>query len=208
MWQPAASLEPSLRGPLRRAFRLRVARLEDHPANLELPAERGERLRWATARGDRRLPVPHQLLRQHPQPGEIARQTKQDVRRLLAEHQGARDRPRPAHLASDHPATTQLTVADRNVPPRLPQIALDQLTRPIDRPLERPRYNEPGTNLADEVIKDRLPTLIAQLRRELPQALRLDPRIRLQLLTNPILEEDRPQGLDAQGPPDGALGCL
>ena len=61
---------------------------------------------------------------------------------------------------------------------RLPQVALDQLPRPIDRPLERPRGQEPWPDLPHEVIEDRPPARIAQLRRELPQPLRRDPRIR------------------------------
>jgi len=45
---------------------------------------------------------------------------------------------------------------DRDLLARLPQVALDKLPRPIDRPLERPRHQEPRADLAHEVIKDRL----------------------------------------------------
>ena len=69
-------------------------------------------------------------------------------------------------------------MTDRDLLARLPQIALHQLARPIDRPLKRPRPQEPRPDLADIVIEDRLPALIAELARHLPQPLRLDPRIR------------------------------
>src|SRR5580704_3686063 len=77
---------------------------------------------------------------------------------------------------------------DRDQLRRFPQIALDQLARSIDRPLERPRRQEAWPDLADEVVKDRLPTLIAKLAGHLPQPLRLDPRLPSQLLTDPVLE--------------------
>ena len=123
---------------LQRALRLRIPRLEDHPPELQLAAERRERLRRPAARGDRRLAIPHQLLRQRPQPRQVPGQAPEDVRRLLAEHQRARDRARPAHLAGHHPPATPLPMPDRDMLPRLPQIALHQLARPIDRPLKRP----------------------------------------------------------------------
>jgi hypothetical protein len=78
---------------LKLPLRLRIARLEDHPTNLQLPAEGDELSRGATPRGDRRLAVPHQLLRQRTKPPQIPRQPEQDVRRLLAEDQRPGDRP-------------------------------------------------------------------------------------------------------------------
>ena len=77
---------------------------------------------------------------------------------------------------------------DRDVFARLPQVALHQLPRSIDRPLKRPRHHEPRTDLADIVIKDRLAAHIPKLRGELPQPLGLDRRIGRQLLTDPVLE--------------------
>ncbi len=79
-----------------------------------------------------------------------------------------------------------LTVTDRDQLPRLPQIALHQLARPINRSLERPGSQIPRPDLANEVIKDRLATVIAELASHLPQPLRLNPRISRQLLANPI----------------------
>ena len=67
-----------------------------------------------------------------------------------------------------HPATAPLPVPDRDLLGRLPQIALHQLPRPIDRPLKRPRRQEPRPDLADIVIKDRLAARIAQARRPSP----------------------------------------
>ena len=79
-----------------------------------------------------------------------------------------------------HPAAALLPVPDRDQLPRLPQIALHQLARPIDRPLERPLDQEPRPDLPHVVVEDRLAALIADLARHLPQPLRLDPRIRPQ----------------------------
>jgi hypothetical protein len=77
---------------------------------------------------------------------------------------------------------------DRHMSPRLPEVALHQLPRSIDRPLKRARDHEPRTDLADIVIKDRPATQIPQVSRELPQPLRLDRRLRAQLLTDPVLK--------------------
>ena len=175
-------------------LRLRVTGVEDDPADLQLAAERQERLARPAAGGNRRLAVPHELLRTHPQPRQRARQPGENVRRLLAEHQSARERARPARLRRDDPAAAGLAIADRDVLARLPQIALDQLRRPIDRPLERALDQEPRPHLADIVIKDRLAAPIADLFGELTQPLRRDLRIGLQLLTDPLLErvQDRP----------------
>ena len=81
-----------------------------------------------------------------------------------------------------------LTVPDRDQLPWLPQIALHQLTRPINRPLERPLDQEPRADLPNVIVEDRLPALIADLASKLPQPLRLDPRISLKLLADPVLE--------------------
>ncbi len=169
-------------------LRLGITGIKNDPADLQLPTERQERLARLAAAGDRRLSVPDQLLRPHPQPLEVARQPREDVRRLLAEDQGAGERPRPARLARDDPPTAGLPITDRDVPARLPQIALDQLRRPINRPLERALHQEPRPHLAHVVIEDRLAARIADLPSKLPQPLRGDLRIGLQLLTDPVLE--------------------
>ena len=58
---------------------------------------------------------------------------------------------------------------------------------PADRPsAESPRPHKPRTDLAHIVIKDRLPTRIAQVGGDLPQPLRLDRRVGLQLLADPL----------------------
>src|SRR5947208_16718460 len=99
---------------LKNPLRLRISRLENDPANPELPAEPGERFRRSPAAGvDRALAITHQLLRKHPEPLKAASDTPQDVRRLLGEDQRARDQPRPAHLRGHHVAATQLAVPDR-----------------------------------------------------------------------------------------------
>ena len=76
-------------------------------------------------------------------------------------------------------------MTDRDQLPRLPQIALHQLARPIDRPLEPPRPQGPRPDLADEVVEHRLAALITQLACHLPQPLRLDRRISRQLIGDP-----------------------
>ncbi|MEA2198411.1 MAG: hypothetical protein QOJ25_2462 [Solirubrobacteraceae bacterium] len=170
---------------LKRALSLRVTRLEDHPPDLELTTERCERRGRTTTRRDRGLAVPNQLLRQRTQPAEVPSETPQDVWRFLAEDQRAGDRARPTHLTRHHPPTAPLTMTNRDLLPGLPQIALDQLARPVDRPLERPCCEKPRADLPNEVVEDRLPTLIAHLRRELPKPLRRDPRLGRELLTDP-----------------------
>src|SRR4051794_11757924 len=75
---------------------------------------------------------------------------------------------------------------DPNRLARLPQIALHQLARAIDRALKGATDEEPGSDLAHVVIEDRLAARIAKLGRHLPQAKRLDRRIRTQLLTDPV----------------------
>ena len=173
---------------LQRALRLRIPGFQNHPPQLKRTAERGKVRRRPAARRDRRLAIPHQLLRQRPQPREVPRQPPEDVRRLLAEHQRPRDRARPTHLTCHHPATTLLTMTNRQVLAGLPQITLHKLARPIDRPLKRPRPDEPRPRLTDIVIKDRLAARIADLARHLAQPLRLNPRISRQLVADPVLE--------------------
>ncbi len=82
----ATGLEVRTHEPMRALecpLRLQIPRLEDHPPQLQPPAESGERLRRAATRANRGLPVPHQLLRQRTNPAQIPGQTPEDVRRLL-----------------------------------------------------------------------------------------------------------------------------
>ena len=189
--EPAARHEVRAHEPVRALqdpLRLRIGRLQDHPANPELPAESHEVRRRAAVTGDRALPIPHQLLRQHPDPAEAAAEAPQDVRHLLREHQDARHQPGQAQLRRHHIPAALLPVTDRDQVPGLPQIALHQLTRPIDRPLKGATHLKPRTDLANVVIKDRLATLIAELGRHLPQPQRLNRRISSQLLADPLSE--------------------
>jgi hypothetical protein len=79
-------------------------------------------------------------------------------------------------------------VADRDRRVRLPEIALDQFPRPVDRALERALDQEAGTELSHVVVEDRLAALIAEVGRHLPQPQRLDRRIGPQLLADPVPE--------------------
>jgi hypothetical protein len=55
-----------------------------------------------------------------------------------------------------HPAATQLPVTDLDQPARLPQIALHQLARPLDRALKGAPPLTAGANLPNVVVEDRL----------------------------------------------------
>ncbi len=125
-----------------------------------------------------------------PQPPETAARVAHRMSGASLEKiSAARDHPRPAHLTGHHPPATPLPMTDRDEPPRLPQVALDQLARPIHRPLKRPRSaQEPRPDLAHVVIEDRLAAHIAQLDRHLPQPLRRDPRISTPALADPVPE--------------------
>jgi len=82
---------------LEHSFGLRVAWVEDDPADAELPADGGELVgRPAAAGVDRALAVPDELLGQRADPLQRAPQTPQDVGRLLGEDKRAGDHARPA----------------------------------------------------------------------------------------------------------------
>src|SRR5207248_7990898 len=83
-------------------------------------------------------------------------------------------------------AAACLAVPDRDRRPRLPQITLRQLPRPIQRALERPPYQKPRPHLAHVLVEDRLAARVAELGRKLAQPLRLDRRLGPQLLTDPL----------------------
>jgi len=94
--EPPARLEVGAHEPVRalqQPLGLRVPGVEDHPANAELAAKGGERLRGTAERGDRALAVPDELLGQRADPAEAAAQAPEDVRRLLGEDQRAGDHP-------------------------------------------------------------------------------------------------------------------
>src|SRR5205085_3093931 len=93
--ESAARLEVRLRIALQppdRALGLRVGRLAEAPGDLQLAAERGERLRRPAGMAvDARLAIPDQLLRQRPQPDQAAGDPSEQIFGLLAEdeHPGA-----------------------------------------------------------------------------------------------------------------------
>lgn len=91
-------------------------------------------------------------------------------------------RARPAHLRGD----PLLPMPDRDQLAGLPQIALHQLPRAIDRPLKRPRPKEPRADLTDKVIEDRLAAPIPKVGGHLAQPLRLDPWVCGELLADPV----------------------
>src|SRR5271155_84359 len=70
---------------LERPFGRSVARVEDDPAERELPAEGQELLRRAPARGDRALAVPDELPRQGAEPLKAAPHSPRDVGEFLGE---------------------------------------------------------------------------------------------------------------------------
>ena len=79
-------------------------------------------------------------------------------------------------------------MTDRQRLSGLPQIALHQLPRPIHSALERAPDEKPRPDLANVIVEDRLAARIAKLDRQLAQPLRRNPRIGLQLLTDPLPE--------------------
>jgi len=175
--------------PLQHPVRLRVSSGQDHPADAELTAEAGEGIRWAATAGvDRGLTVPDQLLRQHPDPLKRAAEPAEHVRRLLREDERPGEDTRPAQLDGHDVAAAGMPVPDRDRFARLPQITLRQLPRPIHGALERAPNQEPGPPLAHVVVEDRLAARVAELARSRTQPLRLDRRLRSQLLADPVLE--------------------
>ena len=98
--EPPAGLEVGAHEPVRalqHPLCLRIGGLEDHPADTELPAERRELISRPAAADDRALAIPHQLLRQHPDPLQAPAQAPEDVGRLLAEDQRSRRSARDQH---------------------------------------------------------------------------------------------------------------
>lgn len=66
--------------PLDRAFGLRVGRLAEAPRDLQLPAERSERLaRAAGVAVDAGLAIPNELRRQCPQARQAARDAREQI---------------------------------------------------------------------------------------------------------------------------------
>ena len=133
------------------------------PVELQLPTERGIDIRRAPAVSvQRALPVPHKRRGQSPQRPQAASDAPQQIRCLLGEHQRARTRSRIAKAGNDDVALACLTMADRDLTLRLPQIELADLPRPINSALERALRREQRAHLTQIVIDDRLAARIAQ----------------------------------------------
>jgi hypothetical protein len=84
--------------------------------------------------------------------------------------------PRIAQARDHNPRATRLAVPDRDLRPRLPQIELADLPRPIDRPLKRPRRREQRPHLSQVVIDDRRAAIRPRRRDQLPDPLAADRR--------------------------------
>ena len=104
--EPVRSLKDSLR--------LRISRLQDDPANTELPAER-DKLSRSGGRDRRSRPLgPTPASPAAPDPAKAAAEAREDVRRLLREDQDASDQPRPTQLRGHHIPAALLTMTNRN----------------------------------------------------------------------------------------------
>ena len=177
--EPPARLEVGAHEPVRALkdpLRLRIRRLQDHPADPQLPAERRELARS----GDRRRrgsrpPDPTPASPATPRSDSRQRPRPHRMSGASLEKTSAPATTRDQHSSAGHhiPAAP-LPVTDRDQLPGLPQIALHQLARPIDRPLKRAPHHKPRPDLPDIVIEDRLAAHIPQLGRHLPQPQRLD----------------------------------
>src|SRR4051812_48556184 len=121
------------------ALGLRIGGLAELPGDLQLPAERRERLRRAAAVAvDAGLAIPDQRRRQRAQALQAAGDPGQQILGLRREHEHARTGARVAQTRNDNPAATRLAMTDRNLRARSPDIELADLARPIDRALKRP----------------------------------------------------------------------
>src|SRR5450755_4660235 len=175
--------------PLDDALRLTVPRVKDTPADRQLPTERGELPgRPATTGVQAPLTVGDQPLGQRADPLKAAPHPPQHVRRLLGEHQRARAEPCIAQHPDNDIPLTRLAVADRDLELRLPQIELDQITRPIHRPLIRPLIDKERADLPHVAIGDRLAALIPQRLQDLPDPLTLDLSVAAQQLVDLLPE--------------------
>jgi hypothetical protein len=159
--EAAARLEVGLQVALQAlddTLGLWIGRLAEAPADPKLAAERGARVgRAASAGVQRALANNHQRLWQAAPSRDAAPQPGEKVGRLLGEDQRPRACAREPKRGDDHPAAARLAMADRYLPFGLPEIELQQLAAPINRPLERPpRWRIERPQLGHVVIDQRL----------------------------------------------------
>ena len=177
--------------PLDDALGLRIARLAEVPADLQLrrrtPANSSVgRPPWACSPDWRSQTS---VSRQRPQRPQTAADPEQQIRRLLGEDQRAGAGARVAQARDHDPALAGLAVPDRDLAARLPEIELADLARPIDRALKRPRRRrEQRPHLAQVVIDDRLAAIEAQRRDQLPDPLTRQRRIAVEQPMDLVLE--------------------
>jgi hypothetical protein len=159
-----ARLDEALQA-LDRALRLRIARLQEVPAERELAQEGGEGLaRPACAGVQRSLAVPDERLGQRAELLEAAPDPVQEVGRFLGEDERAGSNPGVGKAADDHVAAPGLAVANRDLVARLPQVELAEHARAVARALEGARSGqEERAQLAQVVVQDRLASRVALL---------------------------------------------
>ena len=134
------------------------------------------------------LAIDHQPPGQRADPPHAAPHPPQHVRRFLGEHQRPGAEPREAQRADDHVPLARLPIADRDLPLRLPQIELQHVPGPIDRPLEGPLISEERPHLAHVLVDDRLAAVEPELDQDLTDPLALDLRVIAQQLVHLVLE--------------------
>src|SRR6266536_2853735 len=181
----AARLEARLHvalQPLDHALRLRIARLQEAPADPQLAAEGGERIgRAAAARVQRALAVPDERLRQRTQFRKTVADPVEQVGRLLREHQRAGAGTRERETTDDDVAAPRLAAPNRDLAARLPNVELAERAWTIRRALERARPRQKQRpHLAQVIVEDRLGADVALLLEQLAHPLARQPRIQTQ----------------------------
>jgi hypothetical protein len=146
------------------ALGLTVAWVEDDPAERELAAEGEEVFRRAALGRDRALAVPDELLGQRAEALEAARHPEGDVCELLREDERAGEGARVGQAAGDDVAAPGLAIADRDLRARLAEVELRELAGAVARALEAAwRRQEARPQLAQQLVEDRLPAVVAEL---------------------------------------------
>jgi hypothetical protein len=93
---------------------LRIGRLTELPADLQLPAEHGELVsRPARMTVDPGLAIPQQLTGQRPKTSQAASDAGQQILGLLGEHHHPCARAREPQARNHHPPDPGLTMPDR-----------------------------------------------------------------------------------------------